>query len=39
MRTLPGGVIARVIMWFEILFGWFASLMFVAIAGRLVEKD
>ena len=38
-HTLPGGVIARVIMWFEILFGWFASLMFVAIAGRLVEKD
>lgn len=39
MRTLPGGVLARVVMWFEILFGWFASLMFVAIAGRLVEKD
>lgn len=39
MRTLPGGVLARLFMWFEILFGWFASLMFVAIASRLVEKD
>ena len=38
-RNLWGGMIARFIMWFEILFGWFASLMFVAIAGRLVEKD
>lgn len=39
VRTLPGGVVARIIVWFEILFGWFASLMFVAIASRLVEKD
>lgn len=33
------GHLLRVLMWFEILFGWFASLMFVAIISRLVEKD
>jgi hypothetical protein len=38
-HNLPGGIIARCVMWFEILAGWFLSLMFVAIIGRLVEKD
>jgi hypothetical protein len=38
-HNLPGGMIARGIMWFEILFGWFTSLMFIAIVSRLVEKD
>jgi hypothetical protein len=33
------GYVLRALMWFEILFGWFASLMFVAIVSRLVEKD
>ena len=37
--TLWLGWWARNLMWFEILFGWFTSLMFVAITGRLVEKD
>ena len=37
--TLWLGWWARTLMWFEILFGWFTSLMFVAITGRLVEKD
>jgi hypothetical protein len=38
-RDLPMGVFARWLMWFEILFGWVASLMFVAIVSRLVDKD
>jgi hypothetical protein len=38
-KDLLPGVVTRWIMWFEILFGWFASLMFVAIVSRLVEKD
>jgi hypothetical protein len=38
-KDLRPGVVTRWIMWFEILFGWFASLMFVAIVSRLVEKD
>ena len=33
------GVFLRWLMWFEILFGWMASLMLVAILGRLVDKD
>jgi hypothetical protein len=33
------GVILRWAMWFEILFGWVASLTLVAVLGRLVEKD
>jgi hypothetical protein len=33
------GYLLRALLWFEILFGWFASLMFVAIVSRLVEKD
>jgi hypothetical protein len=39
MHDLHEGELSRWIMWFEILFGWFASLMFVAIVSRLVEKD
>lgn len=38
-QDLLPGVIVRWVMWLEILFGWFASLMFVAIVSRLVEKD
>jgi hypothetical protein len=38
-EQLWGGYLLRALMWFEILFGWFASLMFVAIVSRLVEKD
>jgi hypothetical protein len=38
-KQLWGGYLLRALMWFEILFGWFASLMFVAIVSRLVEKD
>jgi hypothetical protein len=33
------GVILRWALWFEILFGWVASLTLVAVFGRLVEKD
>ena len=33
------GVFLRWLMWFEILFGWTASLMLVAVLGRLVDKD
>ncbi|RDV07020.1 hypothetical protein DXH95_06440 [Sphingorhabdus pulchriflava] len=33
------GVILRWAMWFEILFGWVASLTLVAVLGRLVDKD
>lgn len=33
------GRLLRLLMWFQILFGWLASLMLVAIVGRLVEKD
>lgn len=33
------GYALRALMWFEILFGWLASLMFVAIVSRLVDKD
>lgn len=38
-ETLWGGRLIRWLTWFEILFGWVMSLMFVAIVGRLVEKD
>ncbi len=38
-NTMRYGAFLRWLMWFEILFGWFASLMFVAIVGRLVDKD
>ena len=33
------GQIIRAVMWFEILFGWTASLVLVAVLTRLVEKD
>lgn len=29
----------RALMWFEIIFGWLASLLLVAAVGRLVQKD
>jgi len=38
-QTLWGGRALRWILWFEIIFGWIASVMFVAIVGRLVDKD
>lgn len=38
-ETLWWGRVLRWIMWFEIIFGWIASVMFVAIVGRLVDKD
>lgn len=38
-ETLWTGRVLRWLMWFEILFGWMASLMLVAILGRLVDKD
>ena len=38
-RDLLPGVIARWLMWLEILFGWAMSLMLVAVLGRLVDKD
>ncbi len=37
--ALPLGWWARSLMWFEILFGWMASLTLVAVLGRLVDKD
>ncbi len=33
------GVWYRFLMWFEILFGWMASLLLVAVLGNLVKKD
>jgi len=38
-RTLGWGQAIRLLVWIEILFGWFASLMFVAIVTRLVDRD
>jgi hypothetical protein len=38
-QNMPYGVFLRWLMWFEILFGWMASLVLVAVLGRLVEKD
>jgi hypothetical protein len=38
-HVLGFGVLLRWIMWLEILVGWLASLIFVAVFGRLVEKD
>ena len=44
VESAPGvnmvyGVFLRWLMWATILFGWMASLMLVAITGRLVDKD
>ncbi len=33
------GQLIRAVLWFEILFGWTASLVLVAVLTRLVEKD
>jgi hypothetical protein len=38
-EQLLGGYLLRGLLWFEILFGWAASLILVAVLGRLVEKD
>lgn len=38
-EQLVWGYLLRALMWFEILAGWFASLMLIAIVSRLVEKD
>lgn len=34
-----GAAITRWFMWFEILFGWVASLLLVTVLGNLVKKD
>ena len=39
VRDSVAGQIVRAVMWFEILFGWTASLVLVAVLTRLVEKD
>lgn len=36
---LVGGYLLRALLWFEILFGWAASVILVAVLGRLVDKD
>ena len=38
-EQLWGGYALRALLWFEILFGWAASLILVAVLGRLVDKD
>lgn len=38
-HDLLAGAVLRWFMWFEILFGWTASLILVAVLGRLVEMD
>ena len=38
-RNFNLGIVTRWLMWFEILFGWMASLMLVAILTNLVKKD
>ena len=38
-EQLWGGYVLRGLLWFEILFGWAASLILVAVLGRLVDKD
>jgi hypothetical protein len=38
-ETLWWGRVLRLLLWIEIIFGWIASVMFVAIIGRLVDKD
>lgn len=37
--TIWEGAYIRWVMWFEILFGWIASLLLVAVLGNLVKKD
>lgn len=37
-EQFPLGHFIRIVMWFEILFGWMASLMLVAILSGLVRK-
>ncbi len=39
VRNSVAGQVIRAFMWFEILFGWTASLVLVAVLTRLVEKD
>jgi hypothetical protein len=39
VTTIWPGVLFRWLMWFEILFGWAASLLLVAVLGNLVKKD
>lgn len=38
-ETFPLGQFIRVVMWLEILFGWVASLIFVAIFSGLIKKS
>ena len=39
VRNSVAGQVIRAVLWFEILFGWTASLVLVAVLTRLVEKD
>ena len=39
VRNSVAGQLIRAVLWFEILFGWTASLVLVAVLTRLVEKD
>ena len=38
-KPIQGGLWTRRLMWFEILFGWAASLLLVAVLSNLVKKD
>jgi hypothetical protein len=39
VSNIPVGHIVRAVMWFEVLFGWVASLLVLAVVGNLVKKD
>lgn len=39
VRPMTGGMLSKVVQWFEVLFGWTMSLLFGAIVTRLVERD
>ncbi len=38
-ETIPGGEALRWLMWFEILFGWAASLLLVAALSNLMKRE
>lgn len=38
-EPLPWGQLLRALVWFEILFGWVATLVVAAVLGNLVKKD
>ena len=39
VHQVIAGHVTRALMWVEILFGWTASLVLIAVLGRLVDKD